>query len=513
MYDEASALRVKKFIEKLLTLTSGQYAKQPFILQTWQWEKIIKPLYGTLNSERFRQYRTCLVEVARKNGKTTLAAAIALYHLFADHEMGGQIYSAAADKDQASLVFNEAAQMVRNNPFLSARCKIIDSQKRIVNYRTNSFYRAIPADAASSHGYNASCIIYDELHAAANRELFDVLKTSMGVRRQPLLFIISTAGYDRNSILWEQYTYARKILKKIIKDHSFLPVIYEVGEKEDWEDEKNWYKANPALGTFRSLEEMRSVFLQAKENPALINTFKRLYLNIWTSQETRWLDIVKWDACPDRLDVKSLEGKVCYGGLDLSATTDLTAFDLVFPDEEELKVLPFIFIPREKMLEKIKTDQVQYDVWENKGHVIVTEGNVVDYNVVQSKIEECLQKYQVKSIAYDRWNATNIVQNLTDNGYQHMIPLGQGYRDMNNPTKYLETRILDKKLNHGGNPVLRWNFDNVMVIMDPAGNIKPDKGKSKQRIDAIVALIMALDGVMKNENAPSIYETEKVKAF
>ncbi|NLK38271.1 MAG: terminase large subunit, partial [Epulopiscium sp.] len=239
MYDDVSAQRTKKFIQKLKH-TTGQYAGQNFTLQDWQYEKIIKPLYGTLNKDGTRQYRTCLVMLPRKNGKTTLAASIALYHLFADHELGGQIYSAATDRDQASLVFNEAAQMVRTNPFLSARCKIIDSQKRIVNYRTNSFYRAISADVASAHGYNASCVIYDELHAAANRELFDVLSTSMGARKQPLLFIISTAGYDRNSILWEQYSYAKKILKKVVKDKTFLPVVYEATEKDNWEDEKVW---------------------------------------------------------------------------------------------------------------------------------------------------------------------------------------------------------------------------------------------------------------------------------
>ena len=512
MYDNVAAQKVKKFIQKLKH-TTGQYAGQNFILQDWQFEKIIKPLYGTLNKDGTRQYRTCLVLLPRKNGKSTLAASIALYHLFADHEMGGQIYSAATDRDQASLVFNEAAQMVRTNAFLNARCKIIDSQKRIVNYRTNSFYRAISADVASAHGYNASCVIYDELHAAANRELFDVLSTSMGARSQPLLFIISTAGYDRNSILWEQYGYAKKIIKGIVKDKTFLPVIYEAGEKDNWEDEKVWSRVNPALGTFRKIEEMRSLFNKAKETPALQNTFKRLYLDMWTSQETRWIDISKWDSCPGKYDLKQLEGQICYGALDLSATTDLTAFVLVFPKDDKRIALPFFFIPKERMAEKIKVDRVDYDLWEKQGYVIATEGNVVDYEMVKKIITEALGRYQVQSIAYDRWNATKLVQDLIADGYEHMIPIGQGYQSMNAPTKYLETLILDRKLNHGSNPVLRWNFDNVMILQDPAGNIKPDKGKSKQRIDGIVALIMALDGVMRNEQPVSMYETETVKVF
>jgi len=509
MYDEKTALRVKRIIEKLKH-SKGIYAGQNFVLEKWQWEEIISPLYGTLNLDGTRQYRTCFIFVARKNGKTSLGATLSLYHLFADHEMGGENYSAAVDKDQASLVFDEAAMMDRQSKTLTRRSKIIDSRKRIVDYRTNSFYKAIPANVAGAYGGNISFVIYDELHAAANRELYDVLKTSSGTRRQPLFIIITTAGFDRNSILWEVYNYAKKVKSGVIEDKTFLPVIYEVDEKDDWEDEKNWYKANPALGTFRSLEEMRSLYNYAKENTGFINTFKRLYLNMWTSQETRWLDISKWDECPSELDLENLKGKICYGGLDLSATTDLTAFVLAF---EDFSVLPFFFIPKERMREKIKIDRVPYDVWEQQGFVAVTEGNVVDYNVVQAKIEECLEKYQVKNIAYDRWGSTHLVTNLVSNGYDHMIPLGQGYRDLNAPTKYLETLILDKKLNHGGNPLLRWNFDNVMITPDAAGNIKPDKGKSKQRIDGIVALIMALDGIMKNIDTISIYETEKVKSF
>ncbi|MCL5073189.1 MAG: terminase large subunit [Actinobacteria bacterium] len=306
------------------------------------------------------------------------------------------------------------------------------------------------------------------------------------------------------------YNYAKKVKKGIIRDDTFLPVIYEVDEKDDWEDEKVWYKANPALGIFRSLEEMLSLYRYAKENPGFINTFKRLYLNMWTSQETRWLDIVKWDACPHETSLENLKGKICYGGLDLSATTDLTAFVLAF---EDYSVLPFFFIPRQRMKERIKTDKVPYDVWERQGHVIVTEGEVIDYAAVEKKIDKLLSLYQIKQINYDRWNADYLVQRLTARGYLNMVQMGMGYQSMNTPTKYLESLILEGKLNHDGNPILRWNFDNCMLTTDPAGNIKPDKAKSTQRIDGIVATIMALDGLMRNLKKTSIYETQKVKVF
>ena len=512
MYEESKALKVKKFIEKLLKHSKGKYAGQAFILQDWQWQKIVKPLYGTIDKEGNRQYRTCLVMVARKNGKTTLAAALALYHLFADKEMGAEVYSAAVDKDQASLVFNEAANMVRQSSFLSKRCKIIDSQKRIVFYRKNSFYRAIAADAASAHGYNASCVIYDELHAAANRDLFDVLSTSMGARSQPLLFIISTSGYDRNSILWEQYEYAKKVRDGIIKDKTFLPVLYEVGETESWDDKKNWKKANPALGTFRNIEEMTSLYKKAKETPALENTFRRLYLNQWTSQETKWIPVEKWDACPSEFDAGKLKGQICYGGLDLSSTTDLTAFSLVFP--EGYKVLTHFFIPRERMAEIEKKDRVPYSLWVRQGYVTATEGNVIDYDFVLDHIKKCLETYQVKEISYDRWNSDFLVQKLIADGNIEMVPVGMGFASMNTPTKFLEGLILEKKLNHGGNPVLRWNMDNCMVKQDPAGNVKPDKDKSNQKIDGIVSLILALDRVVRHqEEAPSVYTQRGVRVI
>jgi len=509
MYNKEKADRAVNFI-KSLKLSDGKWYGNHFNLMPWQ-EKIIRDIFGTIKEDGTRQYRTAYIEVPRKNGKTNLGAGIALYLLFADSEMGSEIYSAAGDRDQATLVYNVASAMIRQSPALLKRCKIIDSTKRIVVYSTNSFYRVLSAEHKTKHGVNAHGVIFDELHIQPNRDLWDVLTTSSGTRTQPLIVAITTAGYDKNSVCWEQHDYALKVKNGVIKDPTFYPVIYAAEEGDDWEDEKVWFKANPALGEFRSLDEMRSLYEKAKQTPALQNTFKRLYLNIWTQQETRWIPIEKWDACPDRINPEELEGRVCYGGLDLSTTTDLSAFVLAFPFDDEVKVLPFAFIPRERMREKIRVDFVNYDLWEQQGYIIATEGNVVDYNTIEAVIKDCLEKYQVKSIAYDRWNATKTVQDLIADGYEHMIPIGQGFQSLNAPTKYLETLILNRQLNHGGNPLLRWNFDNVMMTQDPAGNIKPDKSKSNQRIDAIVALIMALDGVIRNESdSSSVYDNREI---
>lgn len=291
---ESQAARAIRLINQL-SHTKGPFAGQSFRLRPWQ-IRILKKLFTTQKDGR-RRYRTCLLMLPRKNGKSELCAALAIYFLLFDGEIGAEVYSAAADKDQAALVFNVAAAMIRNDPELLASCEIIDSQKRIVYRATGSFYRAISAEAYSKHGFNASVVIYDELHAAQTRELWDVLSTSQGARSQPLMMAITTAGYDRHSILWELYAHAVKVLENPSLDPTFLPIIYEAPKEADWTDERVWKRCNPALGDFRSLEEMRIACQRAKEIPAQENTFRRLYLNQWTEQASRWIQMPAWDAC------------------------------------------------------------------------------------------------------------------------------------------------------------------------------------------------------------------------
>ncbi|HHY92911.1 MAG TPA: terminase large subunit [Firmicutes bacterium] len=496
MFDEARAEHAVRFIN-LLKHAKGKWAGHPFNLRPWQ-EKIVRDIFGTVNRDGTRQYRTAYVEIPRKNGKTALAAALALYLLVADGEYGAEIYSAACDREQASLAFDVAAAMVRQLPALKKILKVIDSQKRIVYPKTNSFYRAIAADAASSHGYNAHAVIADELHAWPNRELWDVLTTSTGARSQPLVFAITTAGYDRNSICYEQHDYARKLLDGVIKDDTYYPVIYSADESDDWEDEATWKKANPALGDFRNLDEMRQLYHRAKEVPSLQNTFRRLYLNQWTSQETRWLDMATWDASAGLVVPERLKGRDCYGGIDLSTTTDLTAVVLAFPLEDKVYVLPHFFIPADTAREAEKRDRVPYTTWARQGFITLTPGNVVDYSFVEERIRRLGKEYHVLEWAYDRWNADALVQRLQADGAK-MVPVGMGYASLSAPTKYLETLLLQEKLVHGGHPVLRWNADNVMTEQDAAGNIKPSKAKSTQRIDGIMALVLALSRLMLQE--------------
>lgn len=523
MFSEDAAERACNFFERVLVHTKGEWAGQPFTLLGWQRDDIIRPLFGTLNEDGTRQYRRAYVEIPRKNGKSALAAGIALYLLFADGEQGGEVYGAACDRDQASIVFNVAAEMVRRSGILSKRCKIIDSTKRIVLPGTASVYRAIPADAAGSHGFNASGIVFDELHAQPNRELWDVLNTSTGARRQPLMFQITTAGYDRNSICWEQHEYARQVLNGVIDDPSFFAYIRSADEADDWTDPQVWHKANPGLGITVKLDYLAQECRRATETPTYQNTFRRLHLNQWTQQETRWLAIDKWDACGGEVDVDALAGHECYAGLDLASTTDIAALVLVFPLTETwgqaetvdgdvhdvgrrcYAILPYFFIPAESMIERTRRDRVPYETWVRQGHIIATEGNVIDYKAIMSKFDELAQRFDIQEVGFDRWGATQLIQDMQEAGLE-VVPIGQGFASMSAPTKELLNLVLARRVHHDGHPVLRWMADNMVVRTDAAGNIKPDKGKSTEKIDGMVALIMALDRATRHESGASVYD-------
>jgi phage terminase large subunit-like protein len=496
--------RAVNFIRRLKH-TKGQWHGVSFDLRPWQ-EKIIRDLFGTVKEDGARQYRTAYIEVPRKNGKSELAAAIALVLLFADGEEGAEIYSAAADTDQASIVFDVANQMVKQSVGLSQRSKAILSTKRIV-YK-NSFYRVLSAEHATKHGFNAHGVIFDELHAQPNRSLWDVLTTSGGTRRQPMTVAITTAGYDRNSICWEQHEYARKVLDGVVDDPTYYAVIFSAPDEADWTDEVIWKNANPALGDFRDIDEMRTLCKRAQQTPALQNTFRRLYLNQWTRQESRWLDIAAWDATAGIVEAEDLRGEVAYAGLDLASSSDLAALVLVFPDDEGMfDVLPFFWVPQNAIEKRSMVDRVPYDVWVEDGLIEATPGDVIDYRYIRKRINELGVLYNLKEIAFDRWGAQELIQYLQDDGFT-VVEFGQGFASMAMPTRELLNLVLAKKLRHGGNPVLKWQADNLVVRQDPAGNVKPDKSKSTEKIDGMVALIMGIDRALRNEK--SVYDERGV---
>ena len=430
-----------------------------------------------------------------------LAAAVVLYLLCADGEQRAEIYGCAADRQQASIVFEVAADMVRMSPALSKRVKILSSTKRLIYAPTNSFYQVLSAEAYSKHGFNIHGVVFDELHTQPDRKLFDVMTKGSGdARTQPLYFLITTAGTDTASICYEVHSKAKDIIDGRKHDPTFYPVIYGADQEDDWTDPKVWAKANPSLGETITLEKVKAACDSARQNPAEENAFRQLRLNQWVKQAVRWMPMEKWNLCSSSVDDSELVGRVCYGGLDLSSTTDITAFVLVFPPTEaddRYIIKPYFWIPEENVDLRVKRDHVPYDLWKRQGFLMTTEGNVVHYGFIEKFIETLGEKYNIKEIAFDRWGAVQMSQNLEAMGFT-VVPFGQGFKDMSPPTKELMKLVLEKRIAHGAHPVLSWMMDNIFIRTDPAGNIKPDKEKSTEKIDGAVATIMALDRAIRN---------------
>ena len=515
-YDEEMANFAVTFIEQLCH-TKGTWAGKKFKLLDWQ-EQIIRDLFGTLKPNGYRQFNTAYIEIPKKNGKSELAAAVALLLCCGDGEQRAEIYGCAADRGQATIVFDVAADMVRMCPALNKRCKILTSQKRILFTPTNSFYQVLSAEAYSKHGFNIHGVVFDELHTQPNRKLFDVMTKGSGdARMQPLYFLITTAGTDTNSICYETHQKAKDILEGRKIDPTFYPVIYGAGEDEDWTDPRVWLKSNPSLGETIGMDKVEAACESAKQNPGEENSLRQLRLNQWVKQAVRWMPMDKWDACALPANEEMLEGRVCYGGLDLSSTTDLTSFCLVFPPEDEddpYYVLPYFWVPEDTLDLRVKRDHVPYDLWHRQGYLETTEGNVVHYGYIEKFIERLGERFNIRDIAFDRWGATQMSQDLENMGFT-VVPMGQGFASMSPPTKELMKLTLEKKIAHGGHPVLRWNMDNIFIRTDPAGNIKADKAKSTEKIDGAIAVIMALDRAIRcgNDTSESVYDTRGLLVF
>lgn len=473
------------FFSRLMTHAKGELGGKPFLLEPWQ-QSYVRSLFAERDGKRV--VRTSLLAVPRKNGKSTLAAGLALKLLLED-EPGVEVYSVAAARDQARLVFDTARIAVKQSPQLSKYLKVY--RNAIVCERTHGTYKALSAEAGIQHGLSPHGVVFDELHAQPNRELVDVMATSMGARRQPLMVYITTAGYDRKSICWEIWKYAEAVAAGTIKDETFLPMIYSAPADADWKDERVWARANPNLGVSVKLDFLRTECARAVESPGYENTFRQLYLDQWTQQETRWLRMDHW-AQGDKPCPMPLNGRECWGGLDLASTYDTTALCLLFPLEDGTYwVEPHFWIPEENLRQRVKRDRVPYDLWQKQGHLHVTSGNVTDYDQVRADINKLAERYNIRQIAIDRWNATQLSVQLQGDG-REIVGFGQGYGSMSAAAKQLEVLVVSGRMLHGGHPVLAWQAGNVAVESNFAGDIKPSKRRSTERIDGVVALTMAV---------------------
>ena len=497
--------------------SKGEWAGQPFALAPWE-QFILWCLFGWLRADGYRRYRTAYLEVARKNGKSTLLAGTGLYLLTADGEPGAEVYSAATKRDQAKISWEEAVRMRRASPPLSRMIQHWKSSDTLTIQATASKFQPLGADADTMDGLNVHGALIDELHAHPTRKVVDVLETGTGARRQPLTVYITTAGYDRKSVCWELHEYSRQVLEGTIQDDTWFAFIAGIDEGDDWIDPKVWPKANPNLGVSVKLDDLERKCEKAKQLPAAQNAFKRLHLNVWTQQSDRWILRELWEANAGPLKHYELEaglkGRTCYGGLDLSSVSDITAWVMAFPQDEDPEALDIIcrfWCPEARLTESSNRYADQYRAWAQAGFLRVTEGDAVDYGFVRRAILEDAERYVVGSLNVDRlFQGYQLSQELADEGFE-VFGMGQGFIGMAAPMREFERRLLAKKLHHGSHPVLAWMADNVSVKQDPAGNLKPDKAGSEGKIDGIVALVMAVDRAMRHEKPKrSVYEDRGV---
>lgn len=505
-FDRAAAQHVLDFFH-FLRHSKGEWAGQEFVLEPWQ-QWLLSVLFGWKRADGFRRFRTAYVEVPRKNGKTTMAAGVGLYLMVADGEPGAEVYTAATKRDQARLAHGEATRMVRKSPALSRMVTVFKDNLSIP--ASASKYEPLGADADTMDGLNVHGAIIDELHAHKTRDVVTVLETATGARRQPLIFEITTAGSDQASICYEHHDYSRKVLTRAIQDDTWFAFIASLDDGDDWTDPRTWAKANPNLGVSVKLDDLQRKCEQARRLPAAQNAFRRLHLNQWTQQTDRWIDLALWDENAGVVDEELLVGRRCYGGLDLSAVSDLTAWVMVFPhddDQDEVDILCRFWCPEAKLLDEGNRYREQYLAWAKAGYLCVTPGDAVDYDFVKKQILEDAQRFRLVDLNVDRlFQGYQLSQELADEGLS-VFGMGQGFLSMAAPMNEFERRLLAKKLHHGGNPVLRFMADNVAVRMDPAGNLKPDKAASQGRIDGIVALVMALDRATRHGMPKrSVYE-------
>lgn len=495
--------RVIAFLE-VLPVTSGALAGQPFKVRPWQ-RRFLKAVYAE-DGEGRRPVRTAVASMPRKQGKTALAAGLALCHLAGpEAEPRGQVYSAANDRAQAALIYAEMAAIIERVPYLDARLSLRRHAKEIENMDDGSVYAALSADVPGKHGLSPSFVVYDELGQAPKRDLLDALDTAMGARADPLMLVISTQAADDLAPLSELIDYGQRVNRGEITDPSFHLTLYAAPDDADPWAPETWALANPALGDFRSLDDVARQAAQAQRIPSKEAAFKNLILNMRIAAETRFLPVSEWKACggPIRPD---LDGKPCWAALDLGATRDLTALVLAFPDDAGgVDALPFFFLPSEGLIERGERDRVPYALWRDQGLLTVTPGATTDPRFVAATVAALCDRYEVKALAYDRWRIETFKAALVDEGVTELelIPHGQGFKDMGPAVDALERAVAERKLRHGMNPPLTWCVSNAVVTRDPAGSAKLDKSRSTGRIDGAVALAMALNAMQMRPEAPA----------
>lgn len=511
-FDRTEGEYVCDFIETFCRQSKGRWGGEPLKLLDWQRDFLMR-LFGWRTADNRRRFKRAYLEVAKKNGKSTLVSALTLVLLLADGERAPEVYCNAVDREQASIVFDEAARMVRASPELAKRLEIIDYRKRIVCAASHGKIQANSADVPSKDGVNASAWIFDELHRQNTRELYDIFRYAGASREQPLEISITTAGEDTSGIWHELRDYSEKVNAGVIADTSHLGVVYRAIEEDDLDDPATWRKANPSLGVTISEEDFGRELAEAKEVPAKLANFKRLRLNLVVRGDATFIRSDQWSAC-DGIPVIERHAPVYMGG-DLSSLDDLTAVVLLSGDEVDgYDVLSRFWLPEENIVDLERKHQVPYREWANSGLIELTPGNVVDYSFVRREIVTLSAEYDVRKVLFDPYNAAKLAIELREQDGLPVEFLRQGFLSLSDPTKQLLRLILGQKLRHGGNPILSWHASNAIVEQDAAGNLKLSKKKSKKKIDGMAALVNAIAGATEGSVVGrSVYDERGILTF
>lgn len=508
----AKAERAIRFFS-FLKHSKGEWAGTQFALSDWQ-QFILWCLFGWRRADGFRRFRMAYEEVARKNGKSTFAAGIGLELFAGDGEPGAEVYTAATKRDQARIVHSEAVRMVKASPDLKTLIAVL--KDNLFLEETASKFVPLGADSDTLDGLNPHGAIVDELHVHKTRGLLDVLDSATGSRRQPLIFIITTAGAGRIGVCWDMHAYSEKVLEGIIQDDTFFAIIYAIDEEDDWRDPKNWPKANPGLGVSVKIDDLERKARKADQMPTFQNEFLRKHMNRWTEQAQRWIRMDKWRMCKSPMADIDLSGRRCFLGLDLSTKLDITAAVYCFPPTEADRRWRYkgrFWVPEETAASRESNDKVPYKTWGEQGFLFLTPGNVIDYDYIQAQIETDAKLWDVQEIGFDPFNATQLVLKLQAQGMT-VVEVNQRFKDLNSPSKELEKQIVHGDFAHDGNPVLDWMASNVAAETDSAGNIKPSKSKSTEKIDGIAAIVTALARAMFSDtNETSVYETRGLRTL
>ena len=492
--DMSLSTKVLTFIT-LLKHTGGSLGGTPFRLLPFQAEFVLQSLCVMARDTGFRKHKECIMSIPRKNGKTEQGAGFNLWMLFGDGEPQKELYSIASETQQAAILYGATQQMLKNIPALLKRSKTYLAEKKITSNSSDfvDLYRVLSAVAGTKDGLKTSTVFADEPHAYPDSALYDVVTEGMAHRDQPLAFLFSTAGYNKQGFYHRKLLYARKVMKGIIKDDSIYLMDFSLEDDEDWTDEKNWRKVNPALGFGVKMAYLRDKYHKALHSATDEVSFKTKHLNMWVDSAVTWLRSTDWNASvTTKYTEEDLAGRECYAGLDLASTTDLAVYVLVFPMEDKTyRVLCRFFVPKDNAALRAKVDRVSYLDWIREGYITATPGNVIDYDVIEENLLADNEKFDIRELAFDRWNSHALINNVEQQG-MIVVGFGQGFKSMSSPIKEIEALVLQKRLDHGDNPVLNWNISNCVIIRDPADNVKLDKSKAQEKIDGAVALAMAV---------------------